>query len=74
MEGKVEANAEQRLAMLSNHEIEQYIRTNGLEYADDLSYSNVEESEVDVNALENDVYNSISLGELTPEEINQYAF
>lgn len=74
MQGKVEVNAEQRLAMLPNHEIEQYIQMNGLEYADDLSFHNVEESEVDVNALENDVYNSISLGELTPEEINQYAF
>lgn len=74
MQGKVNISAEQRLAQVSELDLEQYFNTHSLEFAGDLSYNYINESELDLNSLENDVINNLPLDELTPEEMNQYAF
>lgn len=67
-------NTEQKLAMISKSELELYINNNPQEFSDELTYATLDETEVDLNSLEEDVFKQIPLSDLSKEEINQYAF
>ncbi|MCC7031007.1 MAG: hypothetical protein IT257_11935 [Chitinophagaceae bacterium] len=65
------ANVETELAQLSDTEIEAYIKDHAYEFDNHISYQMIDESKIDLNKLENDIYNAY-FDDITDEEINNF--
>lgn len=64
-------NVENQLALVSDSEINNYIQAHSFEFENELSFQSFDESKIDLNKLENDIYNSYFEG-IGDEEINNF--
>ncbi|MBK7689677.1 MAG: hypothetical protein IPJ31_00645 [Bacteroidetes bacterium] len=64
-------NVENQLALVSDAEINNYIQTHSFEFENELTFQSIDESKIDLNKLENDIYNSY-FDDISEEEINNF--
>lgn len=64
-------NVETQLAQISDTEIDNYIQDHAYEFDNHISYQLIDESNIDINKLENDIYNSY-FDNITEDEINNF--
>lgn len=62
---------ETQLAQISDTEIDNYIQDHAYEFDNHISYQLIDESNIDINKLENDIYNSY-FDNITEDEINNF--
>ncbi len=64
-------NVETQLAQISDAEIDNYIQDHAYEFDNHISYQFIDESNIDINKLENDIYNSY-FDNISEDEINNF--
>ncbi len=65
------AKIENQLAQVSDAEINNYMQAHAYEFENEMSFQSIDESKVDFNKLENDIYNSY-FESISNEEINNF--
>lgn len=64
-------NMENQLALVSDAEINNYIQAHSYEFENELSFQSIDESKIDLNKLENDIFNSY-FDDISDEEIKNF--
>lgn len=64
-------NMENQLALVSDVEINNYIQAHSYEFENELSFQSIDESKIDLNKLENDIFNSY-FDDISDEEIKNF--
>lgn len=67
-------SVEQQLATISNTEIQAYIAAHQNEFGNELSFENVDETQIDLPSLEQEVFNNYNLNDISSEELNKFVF
>lgn len=62
---------ETELAQVSDTEIESYMKDHAYEFDNHITYQAIDESKIDINKLESDIYNAY-FDDITDEEINNF--
>lgn len=65
------ADVETQLAQISDADINTYIQKHAYEFESHLTFQSIDESKIDLNKLENDIYNAY-FDNITDDEINQF--
>ena len=67
-------SVEQQLATISNAEIQSYIASHQAEFGNEIALENVDESLIDVSALEQEVYGNFDFNTISSEELDKFVF
>lgn len=67
-------SVEQQLARISTSEIQAYMNAHQEEFGTEVSFENVEESQIDIMSLEQEVYGNFDLNNMSSEELKKYVF